>query len=110
MDNNAIMRKLDEIENDHAFLEYLLQQDTPEKIQKVFSEKGIALSLDEVKKIVLETLSRLDNENTDEISESDLEDVSGGFAISAAICIACVVASCAGGFAIGWRAAKNKCM
>ena len=93
-----------------VYLAHLFAQDTPEKIQSVFAEKGINLTLDEVKAIVKSTVDGLEeNVPTEELSEEQLKNVAGGFAIAALAGWACMAILAGSGMVIGWKLAKGKC-
>ena len=110
MNASDLKEKLAELQQDPEFLKYLFAQDTPEKIQSAFSEKGITLSLDEVKAIVKNTVDSLEGDTaTEELNEAQLEAVAGGFAITALVGWACMAALAGSGIVIGWKLAKGKC-
>lgn len=107
MDINA---KLNELSADKKFLKELFELDSPEKIQEKFAEKGVELSLDEVKTIIAGVVDAAEKKTGEELDESALESVAGGFAITTAMIGWGVMAlMTAGGFVIGWKAAKGKC-
>ena len=109
MNEQTLTNKLKELENDKTFMTMLFAQDTPEKIQEAFASKGIDLTLDQVKSLVVSTVNAAEN-NGDEIDETALDNVAGGFAITTAVVgWACASLIAAGGIAIGWRLAKGKC-
>lgn len=108
MAEKEIMDKLEEVKKDEAFMKMLGEQDTPEKIQAAFATKGIEFTLDEVKAIVVAVVDQA--ENNGELNEENLNEVSGGFIISAtAIGTALALGGIGLGVAIGWLAAKKKC-
>ena len=64
---------------DKAFVEKLLELEDPEAVQALYAEKGVDLTLDEVKlmgKLIAEQGEQ------DELTVDDLEDVAGGIAIT----------------------------
>ena len=84
-------QKFAEVFADKEFAEKVLALTEPEDVQKAFADKGIDLSIEDVKAI-----GRMLAENQDgELSEEALLDVAGGFAITGvtvAAVIGCVVA------------------
>jgi len=108
MTEKELLVKIEDLKNDREYLDKLAAQDTPEKIQATFAEKGIELTLEEVKTIIVGVVDSLDNSET--LDEVMLENVSGGFvATSTLIGFGCFVLLSATGVAIGWRAARKKC-
>lgn len=69
--------KIKEVFSDEAFVKTLLEMDNAEDVQKAVSEKGIDLSLEEINTIQ-STLA-----SGEELNEDQLENVAGGFAVSA---------------------------
>lgn len=107
--NTEITAKLNELSADKEFLKELFELDSPEKIQEKFAEKGVELSLDEVKTIIAGVVDAAEKKTGEELDESALESVAGGFAITAAIGWGVMALMTVGGFVIGWKAAKGKC-
>lgn len=69
--------KIKEVFSDEAFVKTLLEMDNAEDVQKAVSEKGIDLSLEEINTIQ-STLA-----SGEELNEDQLENVAGGFAVTA---------------------------
>lgn len=84
--------KLNEVFSDQQFVESLLQLETPEQVQQILKEKGIDLTVEEIEQTrdflvryangqlsekETATLKLLQNSNG-ELSEDELENVSGG--------------------------------
>ena len=69
--------------------------ETAEEVQAALKEKGLDLSIDDILKIQ-KTLTSQEN---GELSEDEMENVAGGFAITAGIvsAIACVIGATASG-------------
>lgn len=83
-------QKFAEVFADKEFAEKVLALTEPEDVQKAFAEKGIDLSIEDVKAI-----GRMLAENQDgELSEDALMDVAGGSitGVTVAAVIGCVVA------------------
>ena len=83
-------QKFAEVFADKEFAEKVLALTEPEDVQKAFAEKGIDLSVEDVKAI-----GRMLAENQDgELSEDALMDVAGGSitGVTVAAVIGCVVA------------------
>ena len=83
-------KKFDEAFADQAFAEKVLAMTEPEDVQKAFAEKGIELTLEDVKAIGKKLSETADGE----LNEDALEDVAGGVitGITVAAVISCVVA------------------
>lgn len=76
------INRLDSIKNalkDNNFVEFLIKLETAEDVQAAFKEKDVELSLDEINKI--KTLMRKISEDSNELSDNELDDVVGGFII-----------------------------
>lgn len=84
--NMVDTEKLNTLVKDKTFVERMMAQETPEDVQRLFNENGVALTLEDVKRIG-KALSQLEDSG-DELDEYALDDVAGGFAItlSAATC------------------------
>lgn len=109
MNETELMLKLEEAKNDADFIEKLFEQETPEKIQEVFAEKGIILAIEDVKSLIVNVVDTLEKK-VEEVDEATLDNVSGGFVVtSAMIGWGCAALMAAGGMAIGWKLAKGKC-
>lgn len=103
MTEKEILAKFEEAKKDTEFMKMLGEQDTPEKIQAAFATKGIELSLDEVKELVVKVVDTSE-ENQEELNEDALDNVSGGF-----IGMGIALGLTALGVAVGWRTARHKC-
>ena len=95
------MEKLQELFKDEAFVKELFSKEEPEDAQAFLEEKGVSLTLDEVKELAaaIEKAASgelkpedLEKAANGELSESDLEEVAGGIGAFAAIAIT-VIAS-----------------
>jgi len=73
--------QIKELFSDEVFVNSLFELDEPEDVQKALAAKGLNLSLEEISVI----RNSLQNENTDELSEDELESVSGGVAVTAVV-------------------------
>lgn len=74
--------------DDKEFVVGMMSQETPEDVQKVFAAKGFALTMDEVNELG-RALAEAEAKGIDaELSEGDLDNVAGGFAITVAGLIA----------------------
>jgi len=75
--------KIKEIFSDEAFVKELLNLDTPEEIQTLLKSKGIELDREQIEKakaFVSKKLAMI--EAGEELGDDELDDVSGGFAIT----------------------------
>ncbi len=76
MMNEAAIR---EVFSDEEFVKELFQLETPEEVQAVLQKKDISLSVEEIVKIRELMLKRL--ETGAELSEEELESVTGGISL-----------------------------
>lgn len=75
--------KIQEVFSDESFLKEIFSKDTPEEVQTILAEKDIELSIEDIltlRKIIEKKL----NQGV-ELSDDDLEDVSGGVVVIGAI-------------------------
>lgn len=107
--NVNVNERLKGLSADKGFLKELFEQDSPEKIQAKFAERGVELSLDEVKELVVAVVDAAETHGTDELNEDSLEDVAGGVVLASLIGWGVMALMTAGGIAVGWKLAKNKC-
>ena len=63
---------------DADFVQKLLSLEEPEDVQKLYAEKGVDLTLDEVKLMG----AMLSSEDGDEVSDEQLDSVAGGIALT----------------------------
>lgn len=71
--------KVKEIFSDEAFVKQLLEQEEPEQVQALLAEKEIELSIKEIETLRDMIIKHCNGElNLEELSEDDLEGVSGG--------------------------------
>ncbi len=82
--------RIKELFSDEAFVNSILEMETPEEVQKALAEKGIDLTIDEICTIQ-KSLSQSDGE----LSEDDLENVAGGSIIATLIIVAAGIAGAA---------------
>lgn len=86
--------------SDESFVRDLFKLDNPEDAQSKLLEKGIALSLDEVR--MIPRALRKAQQIGDELSESDLEDVAAGVITPVAVLL---IAGCVAAYG---ASAKNR--
>ena len=70
--------KVLEILNDQAFATKILEMQTPEQVQAAFKEKGVEISVEEVK-VLGEIINKMVEKNTSKLSPADLDEIAGGF-------------------------------
>lgn len=89
--NEALIK---EVFSDKEFVESLLGMETAEEVQAALKEKDLDLSIEDIKGIQ----KALTAQETNELSEEEMENVAGGFVITAGIvsAIAGVVSATAG--------------
>ncbi len=88
----TIEERIREVFSDKKFVQELFALDTPEDAQSKLREKGIMLSLDEVR--MIPRALRKAQQIGDELSESDLEEVAAGVITPMAVLliVGCVAA------------------
>lgn len=88
-------KKIQEIFADEAFVNAVTQMETAEEVQAALQEKGLELTVADVEKIREAVMAQAED---GELSDGDLGEVSGGFAITAALigCIASCIGAAAG--------------
>ena len=95
--NEATIR---EVFSDENFVKGLFELETPEAVQQALRQKDITLSVDEIVKIRGLLLKRL--ETGEELSEEELESVSGGAVVTCVLLVAALFAGALiGGAAVG---------
>jgi predicted ribosomally synthesized peptide with nif11-like leader len=94
--------KIQEVFADKEFVEKLLAMDTPEEVQAAVKEKGLELTLEEIEATKKSIVNSLEKNDSDEVSDDQLEQVAGGFAITTALVIAgAITAGATGAAALG---------
>lgn len=94
--------KIQEVFSDKEFVEKLLAMETAEEVQAAVKEKGLELTLEEIEATKKSIINSLEKNDSDEVSDDQLEQVAGGFAITTALAIAGVITGAAsGGAALG---------
>lgn len=78
MENKQVQIDFEELYKDKAFLEKVVSAENPDQVKALFLEKGLEFD-DEAAKAFLETVRKGED---GELDESDLEAVSGGFALT----------------------------
>ena len=99
--------RIKEVFSDEAFVAQIFEQETAEQVQELLAEKEIELSIKEIEKIKEYVEKALKGEeNVEELSDEDLEDVSGGvIGLLIVNVIGLSVAVAAGGALVGFTAA-----
>ncbi len=69
--------KITEAMRDIKFVEKIIDIRSPEEMQKAFATKEIDLSLEEAQ-AVISTIKKLSESKSGEVSDEDLEEISGG--------------------------------
>lgn len=80
------MNIIESLKNDPEFLATLAKAETNAQICKMFTEKGISITEEEIRSI-------RENDTTTELSESDLDSVSGGY-VGIAVGVAAILFLC----------------
>ncbi len=73
MIQEELQSRIEEVANDEAFLDQLINADSIDEAQKLFAERGIELTQDEV-----ENFAKQVSNSQGELDEESLEAVSGG--------------------------------
>lgn len=76
------IEKIKELMENKEFVAGILEMESPEEVQNAFAEKGVDLTIDQVKQIATMAFS----DGSAEIPEEELDAVSGGITLEA-ICI-----------------------
>ena len=69
--------RIKEVFSDEAFVKELLSKETPEEVQAMLEDKDIEMSVSEIVKLREMIIKKIENPDV-ELSEDELEDVSGG--------------------------------
>lgn len=77
MDKHQIM----EVMRDEDFVNEILDMQTTEEVREAFEKRGIEISLEEFD-IISQIISKMVDKNTTELSDGDLEEISGGTFLS----------------------------
>jgi predicted ribosomally synthesized peptide with nif11-like leader len=85
MNENEKAAKLKEIFADKEFVEKTMAMETAEEVQSAVKEKGVDISIAEIESVKAELANHVSNPDSEEVSDEQLENVAGGFAISALI-------------------------
>lgn len=95
--------RIKDVFSDKDFVEELLSTHEPEKIQELLESKDIEMGISEIEKFKDAVIKKLENPDVElELSDKDLEDVSGGclwiaIPIAVGIILGLSVADCATG-------------
>lgn len=73
--------KITQVLSDQAFVESLMNMETPEQVQSAMKDKGIDLTIDDIVK-VRELLVAKKDSSSDELTSDDLDNVAGGIAVT----------------------------
>ena len=92
-ERSAIEARIKQAFSDENFVRDLFKLDNPEDAQSKLREKGIILSLDEVR--MIPRALRKAQQSGGELSESDLEDVAAGVITPIAVLL---IAGCVGAY------------
>ena len=98
--------KINELIKNEAFAEEIKDVETAEGLQAAFKAHGVELTLAEVEAICIRIA--VETGNVEELSENDLEDVAGGFAVTSILVGLACIGVCYG---VGWvagRVIRNK--
>ena len=74
------IEKVQKLLSDEEFVKKLISQETIEDAKKLFEDQGIKTNIEEMK-ILRELIKEISNNSKKELSEDDLEEISGGVSI-----------------------------
>lgn len=106
---NQYTEELKKVFSDEAFVKKVFSTANDEEAQRLLSEKGIELSVQETEKL-LDGIAKVyaRNQNREELSEEELEEVGGGF-VGTIVAIVGVMALAGGAsFYLGYRLGKMR--
>ncbi len=99
MNDNEKIAKVKEIFADKDFVAKVMEMETAEEVQAAVKAQGVELTLEEIEATKAELANQLENPDSDEISDEQLENVAGGFAVTTIVCAAIIGAGAIGGIA-----------
>ena len=92
--------RIKEVFSDEEFVKELFSKETPEEAKALLEEKDIDISIEELvklKDIIIAKLQAVENGESAELTEADLENIAGGtFGISVVIAIVGILVLCSG--------------
>ena len=92
--------RIKEVFADEEFVKELFSKETPEEAKALLEEKDIDISIEELvklKDIIIAKLQAVENGESAELTEADLENIAGGtFGISVVIAIVGILVLCSG--------------
>ena len=92
--------RIKEVFSDEEFVKELFSKETPEEAKALLAEKDIDISIEELvklKDIIIAKLQAVENGESAELTEADLENIAGGtFGISVVIAIVGILVLCSG--------------
>ena len=92
--------RIKEVFADEEFVKELFSKETPEEAKALLAEKDIDISIEELvklKDIIIAKLQAVENGESAELTEADLENIAGGtFGISVVIAIVGILVLCSG--------------
>ena len=104
---------IEKVFSDEAFVKSLLALEEPQDVQTALKEKGVEVSLEEVKQMGAQIAKAIEakqnGEETDELSFEQLDDVAGGSLLAFAVIVGSgLIAAAAGGtLAVGFLKGKR---
>ena len=99
MNDNEKIAKVKEIFADKDFVAKVLAMETAEEVQAAVKAQGVELTIEEIEATKAELVNQLENKDSDEVSDEQLENVAGGFAVTTIVCAAIIGAGAVGGLA-----------
>lgn len=71
------IEKITEVVKDEAFAKSIVDMKSPEEVKKAFATKDVDISLGEAE-VIISTIQKMIKNNSTELSEKDLQEISGG--------------------------------
>lgn len=71
------IEKITEVVKDETFARSIVDMKSPEEVKEAFATKDVDISLEEAK-VIISTIQRMIKNNSTELSEKDLQEISGG--------------------------------
>ena len=102
--------RIKEVFSDEAFVKQLLEQEEPEQVQALLLERDVDITIEQIVQIRDIVEKHLKGEiNINELSEEDLEKISGGFILSTGGVIVALTVSIVGSTVVGLGLGAGAC-
>ena len=96
--------QIEKVFSDEAFVKSLLELDEPQDVQAALKEKGVEMSLEEVKQLGAQISKAIEaKQNGEELSLEQLDDVAGGVIALGFMAVSGIIAFALVANKKGWR-------